>query len=294
MKIAISTYSFRQWVINNGLTCLDIFAKAKELGFEYIEIVGLEGHSSNREDALEYAKKLRAEADRVGIQIVNFVFGCDLLSGTRKGDGDIEKEMQYVKNMIDAAEILGVKTIRHDVFFSLGKYASFDQALPVVAPRIREISEYARTKGIKTSTENHGHLCQDPLRMEKIFNAVACDNFGLLCDMGNFMCTDSDPEQAVAIVAPYTVYAHAKDFYFKSGSRLDSPADNQGFSVTRACNYIKGAPIGHGVVPVVQCLKILKKAGYDGYLTIEYEGTEECIRSIEIGKENLERYINMI
>lgn len=294
MKIAISTYSFKQWVDNNGLTNLDTFAKAKEMGFDYIEIAGLEGYSSDREAALEYAKKLRAEADKVGIQIVNFVFGCDLLSGAREGGGDIDKEMQYVKNMIDVAEILGVKTVRHDVFFSLGKYASFDQALPVVAPRIREISEYARTKGIKTSTENHGFLCQEPARMEKIFNAVACDNFGLLCDMGNFLCTDSDPVQAVATVAPYTVYAHAKDFYFKSGSRLDSPADNQGFFVTRGRNYIKGAPVGHGIVPVVQCLKALKAAGYDGFLTIEYEGTEECIRSIAIGKENLERYISMI
>jgi sugar phosphate isomerase/epimerase len=36
---------------------------------------------------------------------------------------------------------------------------------------------------------------------------------------------------------------------------------------------------------------ILKRAGYDGYLTVEYEGAEDCIAGIARGKNNLEQFI---
>jgi sugar phosphate isomerase/epimerase len=37
------------------------------------------------------------------------------------------------------------------------------------------------------------------------------------------------------------------------------------------------------VIPVPQCVKILKKAGYDGYLSLEFEGWEENIPALESG-----------
>jgi sugar phosphate isomerase/epimerase len=45
--------------------------------------------------------------------------------------------------------------------------------------------------------------------------------------------------------------------------------------------------IGEGVVPVGQCLAILARAGYDGFVSIEYEGEEDCIEGISRGLENL-------
>ena len=40
-------------------------------------------------------------------------------------------------------------------------------------------------------------------------------------------------------------------------------------------------------MPIKRCLAILKKAGYDGYVSIEYEGAEDCIEGIKRGIENL-------
>jgi sugar phosphate isomerase/epimerase len=45
--------------------------------------------------------------------------------------------------------------------------------------------------------------------------------------------------------------------------------------------------IGEGNIPVEQCLAILKRTGYDGYLTVEYEGAEDCISGIARGLANL-------
>ena len=284
MKICVSSYSFNRLYKKGVMTQFEAIAKAKELGYDGIEFAGLI-HGDDVSDA-DYAKTLKAEADRCEFPIVSFVFGSDLVNGT--GGRTPDEEVAEVKRLIDIAEILGVKVIRHDVLWSLGSYRSFDELLPELAARVRDIAEYASAKGIRTSVENHGQIYQDPERCERLFNAVAHKNFGLLCDMGNFLCADADPAKAVGLVAPYTVFAHAKDFYFKSGTE-DNPGE--GYFGTRAGNYLKGAIIGHGVVPVKQCLKILKRAGYDGFVSVEFEGMEDCVPAIRAGFDYLKKNV---
>ena len=45
------------------------------------------------------------------------------------------------------------------------------------------------------------------------------------------------------------------------------------------------------MVPVAQDIKVLKAAGYDGYVTVEFEGMEKTLQAIEIGIANLKRFI---
>lgn len=285
MKVCVSSYSFNRLLVKGEMTQLETIKKAKELGFDGIEFAGL-NHPADISDE-DYARALKSEADRCDLPIISFVFGADLINGC--AGRTPEQEVAEVKRMVDIAEILGVKIIRHDVMYSLGEFKSFDAALSTLAARVSEISEYAKTKGIRTSVENHGFICQDPDRCERLFNAVESDNFGLLCDMGNFLCADADPAMAVSTVAPYAIFAHAKDFYLKSGNG-DDPGE--GYFSSRGGNYLKGAIIGHGVVPVKQCLKILKKAGYDGFVSLEFEGMEENITALRIGLANLRRFIS--
>ncbi len=287
MKVCVTSYSFNKLMKKGEITQLGTIKAAKELGFDGIEFSGITPHDESTPK--EYAKKLREEADKHEIPIVSFVCGADLINGR---DGrSVEEEISYVKEMVDIAAILGVKTMRHDVLYSLGQYKSFDALLPTLAKRVSEIAEYAKTKGVKTCVENHGFICQDPDRCERLFNAVESDNFGLLCDMGNFLCADADPAKSVSTVAPYAVFVHAKDFYVKPGN-TDNPGE--GFFTSRGGNYLKGTIVGHGNVPVKQCLSILKKAGYDGFVSLEFEGMEENMEALRIGLANLRRFINEI
>ena len=290
MKVSVSTFSFNQKIVSGEITQLDTVRLAHELGFSAIEVCDIPKDKLDRRE--EYARELREECDKYGITVTNFVFHADLLNGCEASGCDPERELERVKGMIDYAALIGSPSVRHDALWSLGSFRSFDAALPVIAERAREIAEYGKERGIRTTVENHGYICQDPDRMERLYNAVDHDNFGILCDIGNFMVNDFDSARAVALVAPYTTYVHAKDFYFKSGSSVDTPGS--GFLRTRAGNLLKGAPIGHGCVPVTACLGILKKAGYDGYVTVEYEGAEDCIKSLTIAKSNLERYIGSL
>lgn len=282
MKISVSSYSFARWMKDKNQ--LETIKLAKELGFEAIEFSEILPHDGSSLE--EYAEKLRKECEKYGVTICNLVFPADFVNGC---DGDRKKEIERVKKMVDVAAILGVKSIRHDAT-SGENCNSFDAVLPVIADACRSVTEYAQQKGIRTMVENHGYFCQDSLRVEQLYNAVDHPNFGLLCDMGNFLCVDEDPVTAVSRVAPYAIHVHAKDFFVKSGNE---PNPGEGFFGTRGGNYLKGAIIGQGTVPVLQCLKILKRAKYDGYVGIEYEGFEDNIDGVRIGLDNLKRYIAM-
>lgn len=279
MKYAVSLYGFNQYIKKGLLTLVQCVEKAKEMGFDAIEIVDF----MLGDDPVATAKELREAADKSGIEISNLVVGGDLL----KANG-VEK----AKEMVKIAEILGVSFMRHDVAFGpKDSFSGFDGALDELADACREITVYAETKGIRTMTENHGFFSQDSRRIEKLVNRVAHPNFGHLIDIGNFLCADEDPAVAVGRNAGYCFYAHIKDFIVKNGNCINP---GEGFFTSRGGNYLKGTIIGHGDVPVLQCLKILKKAGFDGWLAIEFEGMEDCIEGIRIGFDNLKRFVDSI
>ncbi len=288
MKVSVSSYSFQRLFSNGSLTQMDCIAKTKEMGADAIEFVDILPHDGSSRE--EYAQKLREECDRVELAISNYTVAADFLHGS---DGDLDAEVERVKKEIDIAAILGAAGVRHDATwgFAPGEYQSFESVLPRLAEGCRRVTEYAQTKGIRTMVENHGFFCQDSDRVEKLAQAVNHPNFGLLCDMGNFLCVDEDPVHAISRTAPYAFYAHAKDFLVKSGS---GPNPGKGFFSTRGGNYLRGTIIGHGAVPVRQCLSILKSAGYDGAVAIEFEGMEDVLEGIAIGIENLRRYMNEI
>ena len=260
MKIGVSSYSFIRLVQTGAMTQLDVIVKAKEIGFDVIEfsaIVVPDGHTLP-----DYAKALREEADRVGIEIVNYTIGADFLRGS---NGDLQAEIARVQAEVDIAEVLGVPGMRHDA--SSGWPAdhtgpkSFEAAIPRLAEGCRAVTEYAAEKGIKTMVENHGWFCQESVRVEQLVTAVDHPNFGVLIDMGNFLCADDDPVIAVSRLMPYAFHCHAKDFHVKPGTDV-SPGE--GWFGTRAGNYLRGAIIGHGNVPILQCLRIMHRDGFAG------------------------------
>ena len=82
MKISVSSYSFRQYIRAGKMTQFDCVAKAKELGFDAIEFIDLDG--ANLEEQKELAQKLREEADRVGIEINAYTIGASLYKETQE------------------------------------------------------------------------------------------------------------------------------------------------------------------------------------------------------------------
>ncbi len=287
MKYSVSSYSFSSLTSKGEYTEKQLIGLSKEMGFDGIEFAEI--HVPEGKTKLEYAAELRKEAEKHEIEIVAYCIGANLLY-------DTEKEIERLKAEVDVCEALGAPVMRHD---ATGGYNSedkkrgmgFNNALPVIIKGYKAVTEYAATKGIRTCIENHGFFAQDSSRVEAIINGVNNANFGALVDIGNFMCADEDPAVAVGNVANYAFHVHAKDFHFKKGTEF-IPQD--GFFMTRGGNFLRGAIIGHGSVPVIQCLRILKNAGYKGYVTVEFEGMEEAKTGIRCGLNTLKRADELI
>lgn len=283
MKLGVSSYSFSKYLAATKCGYIEICNIAKEIGFSGIEFINLKSEKwGETGDEIETAIKIKNHCRKIGLDIIAYTVGANLLSE------NIDEEMATRKHCVDVTEALGAPLMRHDVVYKLPDGVTYLDVIPQLVPLINEISEYAKAKGIMTCSENHGYIFQAPERVKALIDAVNNPNYRWLCDMGNFLCADSDPLEAVKIAAPYAIHVHAKDFLFKSKDE-EKPA---GFGITTVGgNYLRGTVAGHGIVPIKACVDVLKNAGYDGWLSLEFEGAEDNLDAIRNGFENLKRFV---
>ena len=289
MKFGVSSYSFQR-MYNENFTQIDAAKLAKEMGFDFFELAELQVPAGK--DKIEYAKEFAAACKEIGIEVGNYSIGADFLNSAT---GSLEGEIERLKGEIDVAAALGASGVRHDATGGFGKDCKYSgkgypNALPYLIEGYKAVTEYAQTKGIPTMIENHGFFAQDSTRVEQLICGVNHPNFGALVDVGNFLCADENPVEAVGRLAPMAFHAHAKDFIVKSGMEANP---GECFFCSRGGNYLRGTIVGHGNVPVYQCVRILKNAGYDKTFSIEFEGVEENLMAIRIGFANLKKYWEM-
>lgn len=285
MKIGVSSYSFKKYIAATKCDYLEVCDRAKEMGFDGIEFIDLDNAAFGITNApLKTATEIREYCKKIGLEVIAYTIGANFLLE------DIDAEVERICRAIDVAAELGAPVLRHDVCYALPENRLFGwrEAVDVMAPHIRRVTEYAASRGIRTCTENHGYIFQAPDRVEALIRAVGSENYGWLVDIGNFLCADAEPCASVHIASRYAFHVHAKDFLFKSGTE----GNPGGFFQTNSGNFLRGTVIGHGVVPVKSCINILKKAGYDGYVSVEFEGSEECLPAIQSGRDYLDRLIN--
>ncbi|MEZ6126512.1 MAG: sugar phosphate isomerase/epimerase family protein [Planctomycetaceae bacterium] len=148
------------------------------------------------------------------------------------------------RQWIDYATVLGAPAIR--IFAgNVPKGDSEDAAIERCVDGINQSLEYAATRGVFLALENHGGITATPDQMLKIIAGVKNSPwFGVNFDSGNFR-TD-DPYRDLARIAPYAVNAQIK-VAMADPERKKYPAD------------------------LPRVIDILKKAGYRGYVALEFE-----------------------
>jgi len=283
VKLGVSSYSFSRYVREGRLDLFGVIKATAEIGFEGIEFSGF-GPDGEGVDAIELTKRVKDACAEAGLTIMSWTIGADFLRN------NVDDEIARLRGQVDIAAALGAPMMRHDATGGFpdrqNGLAEYIEALPIVAKGYGGVTEYAADKGVKTMIENHGFFFQDSDRVETLINTVGNPNFGALVDIGNFLCADEEPLMAVKRMAPYAFHVHAKDFHVKRPCA--DPGD--GWFRSRGGNWLRGAIIGHGEVNIRGCLALLKEAGYDGFLSIEFEGMEDNRRALEIGFANLGRY----
>ena len=260
----------------------------KSLGIDAVELQIFDVAVPKDMTMGEYAKALCEYARGKGLEVPIFTVDSKIYCD------DPEKELAHLCSLVDVAAELGIPLMRFDIAYKfLGNETSKTpkKVIDTVAPYIRRLADYAEEKGVKICSENHGRIIQDSYRVEELFYQVDHENYGLLCDVGNFGGADEDCAAAVSKLLPHICFVHVKDAFFKSGMTYDP---GRGFNRTRGGNFRRSTILGHGDVPVYQILTAIKKSGYDGYVSLEFEGIEETMMAVEISAENLKRMIKDI
>ncbi|MFC5464941.1 sugar phosphate isomerase/epimerase family protein [Lederbergia graminis] len=282
MKIGISSYSLNQALQSGEMDILDVIQWASDNGADHLEIVPI-GFSMD-DKLIDY---IRDKADKVGIEISHYLVGANFIQNSEVG---VEAEVKRVKEQVDIAHKLGVKMMRHDVASRPLEETSiiqFEHDLPTLVKACREIADYATQFGIITSVENHGYYVQASDRIQRLVHEVNRANFKTTVDIGNFLCVDENPVSAVQKNIPYASMIHFKDFYLRPAS--ENPGD--GFFRTTAGNYLRGSIFGQGDIDVREIIRIIKNSNYDGYISLEFEGMEECKLGTKVGLENMKRLL---
>ncbi|SFS37299.1 sugar phosphate isomerase/epimerase family protein [Paenibacillus sp. 453mf] len=280
MKLGLSTYSLYQALRSGKMTIADVIDFTADHGGEHVEIVPL---GYNLTEQPELIDTIVSKATERGLEISNYAIGANFLLN----DADAyEQEIARVQREVDIANQLGVKLMRHDVASSPDvSIANFNAHLEQLATACRRIAEYAGQYGITTSVENHGFFIQQSDRVQALIHAVGLPNFKTTLDIGNFLCADEQPIAAVKNNLPYASIVHIKDFYVRPAGHHPG----EGFFTSTAGQYLRGAVAGQGDIPMRDIIGLIKSSGYDGYLSLEFEGLENCEFGARVGLANVRK-----
>lgn len=288
MKIGLSTYSLLNAIKAGEMTVLDVIQWIADHGGEHMEIVP---YGFTLVDNPELADAVREKAHSAGIELSNYSMPANFVQNT---EALFDAEVERVKRHVDLAARMGIRHMRHDVTaFTIAPEQMtigwFEEHLPLMVEGSRLIADYARQYGITTTIENHGFSVQASDRVQRVLQAVNRPNFKTTLDIGNFMCVDESPIIGVKKNLPYASLVHIKDFYFRP---YDQEPGGAGWFTSSNGNFLRGAIVGHGDIDLRRIVKLIKSSGYDGNLTVEFEGLEDCRLGSQIGMDNLRRFWN--
>ena len=274
MKHGVSTYSFDQLLSTGQLSLADAIREAGAMGFDGVELANLtENYPYDPEE-------LRAAACEAGVELCSWATSANFAA-------DISAQETALRAEIDRAAAMGCKAVRTDIYHEDVPHPYAEDVLAA----LRRLADYAQEKDVVLITENHGGYLVTPERLERLFQAVDHENFGLLCDFANFADANEDPARAVRLLKKHIRHVHVKDCHLLPGDRL---YPGEGWYVTAGGDYWRCAIAGQGNLPLAQCMKTLAQSGYDGYLIQEFEGVEDCRMAIRAGLDYMKRLLAVL
>jgi len=272
MNLGVSTYSY--WHFEREKMPINHYLeKASRHGFSGVEVLQdhLEGLS------LSDLKEVKRMAFNLGLSIYavsihnNFV---NPLTGSR------DKEVEMVKKWLNVAYVLGASIIRvnsgrwrtienfDELMKNKGKEPPLpgyteEDALRWVEESIRSLLPTAEDLGIILGMENHWGVSGNATNMVRLFNSVNSKYFRAIMDVGNFI---ENTYEQLEMIAPYTAMVHAKTYF------------GGGVWYTLDIDYDR-------------VFSMLRRHGFNGWVSLEYEGREGYDSGVLKSRELLLKYI---
>ena len=257
-RISVSTYSF--WHFRGkpeGKTSVEgSIDQAAKMGFDGVEIL----HRQMSGESNDYLQSLKRRAIENGVGLTGFSIHQGFLSPDKKKR---QENIDHTLHCIDLAHSMGIPTMRLNTgrwrtvgFDELMKRRGIEPRLPGytdedgfkwVIESIEKCLPHAAKAGVVMGLENHWGLGLTPQGVLRIIKALPSPWLQVTLDTGNFL---EDPYDKLDMLASRAVLVQAKTYY------------GGGLWYSLELDYARIA-------------KILRKHGYRGYISLEFEGHEE-------------------
>ncbi len=287
MRIAVSMYSYNAAVQAGRLDLPGFIREASQAGADGVELLDYY-YPSGGQDA-EGVERSRAAAKEALAETVLPVPIFSVGNNFAKPDPQ-EREAQVgrIRFGVDEALAYGAGVVR--VFAGdVAPGLTFDQVRTWIVEGLANASTYAHERGVKLALENHGKLAGRGDQVRGLIDDVRAlcgnDALGANPDTGNFLLVDQASHEAMVQVAPVANMVHFKDF-------APAPADYEGWTYeSLAGKRYLGACVGEGLVELETCISNLRDAGFDGWLSVEYEGLEDPLVAVPRSIANARRFL---
>jgi len=243
MKLAFSTLGCPDWDLE------EILRRAVEYGYRGVELRGyldalyLPEAEPFREGSLRRTKEMFA---RSGVEVA-----CVSSSAKLAVEEERKEALREVRDYIRLAKELGSPLVR--VFGGRleeeGRRVGSAEAL---VENLRDAGREAEGSGIILVLETHDDFVESR-KVAEVLSKVDHPNVGVLWDLHHpYRFLGEPPEVTLGNLGPFLRHVHVKD----------SEAEDGGWRYTL---------LGEGDVPVLEMLRLLRRAGYEGYLSLEWE-----------------------
>lgn len=256
IRLAVSTYSY--WHFRGPKYPIEkVIEHAAELGFDGVEIL----HRQMASEEQSYMNRLKKLAFQYGLDLVMLSIHQDFVD---PDPARRKKDVEHTIHCLRLAHQMGIPSIRLNTG-RWGTIRSFDELMKAggvepplegytdedafrwVVESIEECLPEAEKLGVMMLLENHWGLSTKPDMLLRIYKEVNSPWFGINMDTGNWV---GDPYSQMEVVAPYATLVQAKT-YFGGGEWYTLDLDYE------------------------RIARILKNAGFTGYVSLEMEGKED-------------------
>ena len=238
MRISVLSYSFRG-LLQEGK--MDIFGFMETCKYRYhLGTADLwSGFITSTED--DYLKKVRDGLDERELIVPNIA-----VDGAQIWDDAPEKRQQYYERataFLKVGRILGARFVRFDAGGGRQAREWTAEQFDHIVKRYKEYAQYAHDHGFRAGAESHWGPEDYWPSMQKLYKAVDHPGFAICCHIGGWQGTAEEKDAADRESAPWVAHTHI------------------------AWNITEG--------PLVEKLNNLRKAGYQGYYSVEHHSGKD-------------------
>lgn len=277
MKLGVSMWSyFHAWKAGR-IDVPGFIHEAKRMNADGVELLDFFYKNAETERPL-----IQKALDETGLPCCVFSISQNF---AKVDEVDRRAELSKIKFGVDEAVRYGASVVR--VFAGdvpADGSIAFSDARQWIIDGLAEASIYANEQGVLLALENHGKLAGRGDQVRDLVLSVRerskTNTLGANPDTGNFLLVDEKSHCALRDVAELAYMVHFKDF-------LAVPETKEGFvfSSLGGSKFV-GAAVGEGSVDLPACVAELKRAGFTGFVNIEYEAEEDPFTGVPRSVEN--------